>query len=94
MNEHKRTDSFGKLHKIVVCKNDTVYAGEVSELGLYLLIENAVKIRQVGTKKGLGELAETGNQSKTIVDFYGTVRIPLFTVTALIDCKETIHATE
>lgn len=87
-------DNFGSKHKIVVCQRGFVYAGDVSRVGDYLVISNAVNIRRWGTSRGLGELAAKGNQSETKADECGTVRVHQLAVVALIDCSEVLHASE
>jgi hypothetical protein len=84
---------FGSLHKIVVCQRGFVYAGDVSRVGDYLVITNAVNIRQWGTETGLGQLALQGNQPNTKADNCGTVRVHQLAVVSLIDCEGEIHAT-
>ncbi len=84
---------FGTVHKIVVCQRGFVYAGDVSQDGEYLTIENAVNVRRWGTTRGLGELAEKGNQPETKADPSGTVRVHRLAVVSMIDCKGKINAT-
>jgi len=87
-----QTADFGSKHKIVICQRGFVYAGDVAKCGDYLVITNAVNVRQWGTKRGLGELAEKGTMPETKADACGTVRVHELAVVAMIDCKGTIHA--
>ena len=84
---------FGSTHKIVVCQRGFVYAGDVTKVGDYLVIDNAVNLRQWGTTKGLGELALNGNTDSTVSDAVGTVRVHELAVVSLLDCKKRLVAT-
>ena len=83
---------FGSKHKIVVCQRGFVYAGDVSKVGDYLVISDAINLRQWGTTKGLGELALKGNTDSTVADAVGTVRVHELAVVSLLDCKKRLVA--
>ena len=80
-------------HKIVVCQRGFVYAGDVSEICDYIVIENAVNIRKWGTTKGLGELAGKGSLPDTKADASGTVRVHRLAIVSMLDCEARINAT-
>ena len=86
-------DDFGSEFKIVVCQRGFVYAGDVLQVGDYIVISNAVNLRYWGTSEGLGELARKGNLPETKADACGSVRVHKLAVVALMDCEERIHAT-
>ena len=69
---------------IVVCDRGYVYEGNCTIDDSFCVIENAKNIRRWGTTKGLGELV-TGPLKNTILDNYGTVRVPLRAVINIID---------
>lgn len=70
--------------QIVVAQRGWVFVGEVSTDGDDLVIKRAKNIRRWGTTKGLGELVD-GPLADTVVDDYGTVRLPSVTVVARLD---------
>ena len=80
-------------YKIVIGRSGFVWAGDVTREGNYIVARNAVNIRQWGTTRGLGELAESGATSKTKADAVGTVRLHELAVVAMLDAKERINAT-
>lgn len=84
---------FGSKHKIVVCQRGFVYAGDVEQVGDYLVISDAVNVRRWGTKEGLGELAAKGTLPDTKADACGKVRVHKLAVTSLLDCEARINAT-
>lgn len=53
----------------------------------FCVISNASAIRRWGTTKGLGELAAGGPTTNTVLDYTGTVRVPLRAVIGLIDTE-------
>jgi hypothetical protein len=66
---------------IIVLESGFVYIGELDSyqcefLGESLRIKNGSNIRRWGTSNGLGELANVGKQSETILDFCGSVICP------------------
>lgn len=71
--------------RIVILQRGWVYVGDYYEQGNNCWLENASCIRNWGTTKGLGELAENGPQSSTKLDPCPTVRFHKLTVVATID---------
>ena len=70
--------------EIVVIDRGWVAVGNVSmehtpgvDGQLEVVITNGACVRNWGTQRGLGEIAEEGPTDKTILDpFYGTLRVP------------------
>ena len=80
-------------YKIVIAQRGFVFAGDCEQVGDYIVLTNAVNIRRWGTSKGLGELAQDGNQPETKADHAGTVRLHQLAVVAMLDCEGRINAT-
>ena len=74
--------------QIVVVKLGWVLVGHVKEEEDHLVLENAACIRQWGTTKGLGELAQYGPRPQSNIDPIGTVQVSKHAVLFRIDCKE------
>ena len=83
-NSSHTSQNFGQ--NIVVLDRGFVYVGQVQDEGDYLIISDAQNIRQWGTTKGLGELAN-GPLSLTKLDKVGSVRVPKHALQHLIPCK-------
>ncbi len=69
--EYVRADSVGftdTTKQIVVLQRGWVVIGDVEKTETEVRINNASVIRVWGTSKGLGEIAEGGKTSKTILD--------------------------
>ena len=73
--------------QIVIGHRGWVFVGDVSTAGDEVVINNARNVRRWGTKSGLGELAEHGPLSDTMLDPAGTVRMHRLAVIASIDCN-------
>ena len=69
---------------IVVCDRGYVYVGDCVIDDQYCVIKNAKNIRRYGTTKGLGELVN-GPLENTVLDDFGTVRIPARAIINIID---------
>ena len=69
---------------IVVCDRGYVYVGDYVIDDQYCVIKNAKNIRRYGTTKGLGELVN-GPLENTVLDDFGTVRIPARAIINIID---------
>jgi hypothetical protein len=79
--------STGSNRIIVIATYGWVFTGQKMQLasdGVHL--EKADVIRTWGTTHGLGQLALGGPTSDTKLDPCGTVRLPLSSVVAVIDC--------
>ena len=74
--------------KIVVLQRGWVVVGEFSKDGHEIVVSNASVVRRWGTTKGLGEIAEGGPTSSTVLDKCGTVRAHEQTVVMIIDCNQ------
>ena len=70
---------------IVIADRGFVYVGNVEHDDDFCIVTNAKNIRKWGTTKGLGELALEGPKSETVLDDYGTVRIPSSAVISILD---------
>jgi hypothetical protein len=73
--------------QIVIADRGFVWVGDVELAADWCVITNASQVRRWGTTNGLGELAASGPLEKTVLDFAGTVRIPLRALIGLIDCE-------
>lgn len=75
--------------KIVILQRGWVMVGRFERTGSDCKLANAYVIRKWGTTKGLGELAEKGKLSDTILDSCnGLVEFDYLTVVATISCKK------
>lgn len=74
--------------KIVILQRGWIMIGKFHRDGADCTLTNAYVIRRWGTSNGLGELAENGPLSDTILDKAGTVKFDYLTVVATIDCIE------
>jgi len=70
---------------IVVADRGWVYVGDIEHDGEWCIVTNAKNIRRWGTSYGLGEIAESGPTSETVLDNYGTVSIPAASIVCIID---------
>lgn len=73
--------------KIVILQRGWVFVGEYYENGTECRLENASCIRNWGTTKGLGELAEDGPTSSTKLDPTPTVNFHKLTIVCSINCN-------
>ena len=74
--------------QIVICHRGFVFVGRVEDKENEVVIHDCSNVRKWGTTKGLGELAQRGPRSDTIVDPCGVVRVHPLAVIARIDCDE------
>lgn len=75
--------------QIVVLDRGWVFVGDFSADDKLIELTNAQCVRRWGTSRGLGELAASGPRKNTILDPAGTVRAPLTSVVATIECDPT-----
>lgn len=75
------------MKQIVIAQRGWVFVGDVERNGDDVTITNAQCIRRWGTTRGLGELALSGPQDKTILDDMGTVRLHALAVVASLDVE-------
>lgn len=77
--------------QIVVADRGWVYVGLVAREGDQVVVREANNIRRWGTTSGLGELALSGPQAETVLDFYGTVRIHVLAVCGgQVECDDAV----
>jgi len=77
--------------KIVILQRGWVMVGRFERTGNDCKLHNASVIRKWGTTKGLGELAERGKLSNTVLDkCYGVVEFDYLTTVATISCREEV----
>ena len=74
--------------KIAILQRGWVFVGNAKQDGEYITLHNAQCIRNWGTTRGLGELAENGPTESTKLDPHGTVKFHILTSVALIDCDK------
>lgn len=74
--------------KIAILQRGWVYVGRFERNGSDCKLTNAKNIRRWGTTKGLGEIAQNGPTSNTVLDDYGTVEFDYLTVVNLISCSQ------
>lgn len=73
---------------IAIADRGHVFVGRVSTSPDWVTVTDASAIRQWGTTRGLGEIAEGGPTAKTVLDKCYTVKIARRALIALIPCKE------
>jgi len=77
--------------KIVILQRGWIMVGIFTRDGNDCILRNAYNVRKWGTTQGLGELAENGKLSDTVLDkMYGVVQFDYLTVISTIDCKEKV----
>lgn len=75
--------------KIVILQRGWILVGKFERKGSDCKLHNASVIRNWGTTRGLGEIAENGPTDSTKLDpCYGTVEFDYLTVVALIGVNE------
>ena len=91
--EYVRSDARPKTTgalRIVILQRGWVMVGRYDQQNdKEVVLRNAAIIRVWGTTKGLGEIAEGGPTSKTVLDNCPVVRFHPLTTIATIDCVET-----
>lgn len=74
--------------QIVILQRGWVFVGIMTRKGNECELIDAASIRNWGTTKGLGEIAEGGPTSNTKLDVCPTVRFHFLTVVGMIECSE------
>ena len=79
--------------KIFILDGGFVYLGKGQKndcplLGNSILIKDAQNIRTWGTTKNIGQLATEGKQTETILDYTGTITVPVNQVRHIIEMTE------
>ena len=74
--------------RIVILQRGWVMVGRYLRAGDDCALTNCSVIRLWGTTKGLGEIAEGGPTSKTVLDKCPTARFHALTIVASLDCVE------
>lgn len=74
--------------QIVVLNRGWVVVGDYSEKGDECTLTDASVVRKWGTTKGLGELAENGPLTDTVLDATPNVHFHKMTMVARMDCNE------
>jgi hypothetical protein len=77
-------------YAIVVADRGWVYVGEVTIIDGWCVVTGARSVRRWGTEHGLGQLAASGPTANTVLDDYGTVRVPLHALISLIDTEQSV----
>ena len=80
----------GEDIRIVILQRGWVYIGKYYQSGDECWLENASCIRNWGTTRGLGELAQDGPNSNTKLDPCPPVRFHRLTIVATIDTNQDI----
>ena len=78
---------------IFILDGEFVYLGKGKKIDCPLLgnsikIEQAYNIRRWGTTKNIGQLATEGKQDETILDYTGTITVPIGRVLQVLEMKE------
>jgi hypothetical protein len=73
---------------IIIAQAGWVFVGHTHREGDQVVIDNARNIRRWGTTTGLGQLALHGPAKDTVLDDYGTVKVPVLGVIGSLDCNE------
>jgi hypothetical protein len=74
--------------RIVILQRGWVMVGRYYKKGSDCSLKNAYVIRNWGSTKGLGEIAENGPTDKTVLDSTPEVNFHELTVIASLKCKE------
>ena len=83
---HSQIEGRGK--HIVVLQRGWVVVGDLFKQGHDCMLKNCWVIRNWGTTKGLGEIAENGATSKTVLDPSPEISFNELTVVLFIKCNE------
>lgn len=88
---HEQKEDIKGDIKIIVLQRGWVLVGKLVKDGTKCKLQNASVIRNWGTTKGLGELAEKGPQTSTKLDpCNGEVEFDILTMVLSISVKESV----
>ena len=78
---------------IFILDGEFVYLGKGKKidcplLGNSILIEEAYNIRRWGTTKNIGQLATEGKQDETLLDYTGTITVPVGRILQVLEMTE------
>jgi len=78
---------------IFILDGEFVYLGKGKKIDCPLLgnsikIEQAYNIRRWGTTKNIGQLATEGKQNETILDYTGTITVPVGRILQVLEMTE------
>jgi hypothetical protein len=76
--------------RIVILQRGWVAIGKLYQKGLNCRLEKSSIIRRWGTSKGLGELANEGKKSETILDYAGDIEFHKLTEVANLKVNESL----
>lgn len=85
--EYTPVNAESRQLQIVVLHRGFVFVGDVERKESEIVIHNAQNVRRWGTAKGLGEIAEGGPTSKTVLDMAGTIRFSPLAEICSYDCN-------
>ena len=72
---------------IVIADRGHVWVGDVETGPEWCVIRRAKTVRQWGTTRGLGEIAQGGPTSKTVLDDVREVRLAMRALIAVVPCE-------
>ena len=78
--------------KILVLQRGWVAVGRYAKDGAEHVLTDASIVRRWGTTKGLGQLAQSGPTSSTVLDATGTVRAHELATVLVIDADSAVWA--
>ena len=78
--------------KILVLQRGWVAIGRYAKDGAEHVLTDASVVRRWGTQKGLGQLAQSGPTSSTVLDATGTVRAHELATVLVIDADAAVWA--
>jgi hypothetical protein len=84
--EKKCSLNYGR--QIVILQRGWIFVGKMTRIGNECELTEAATIRNWGTTKGLGEIAENGPTPNTKLDPCPMVRFHYLTVVGVIECNE------
>lgn len=76
--------------RIVILQRGWVAIGKLYQKGLNCRLEKSSIIRKWGTSKGLGELANEGKKSETVLDYAGDIEFHKLTEVANLKVNESL----